>query len=54
MFAIWGVILLLSVSISEQSLLDIAGIYKFALKKADVDADIAEDAKLRTVSRYFI
>lgn len=54
MFAIWGVVLLLTVSISEQSILDKGDIYKYALKKADVDGDIAEDAKLRTVRRYFI
>lgn len=54
MFAIWGVVLLATVSISEQSLLDKPDIYKFALKKADVDPEITEIANMRTVSRYFI
>lgn len=49
MFAIWCMVFLLTVSVSEQSIFDVIGLFKYGLRKADVDANIAEDANMKTV-----
>lgn len=52
MLVIWSLVLLLSVSFSEQGLIDSIKLYKkgFLGSKKGIDGDVAEDARLTTVS----